>query len=496
MTTFSLIILLLFCMNLFYWFLRWKHRYWQRRGIFQVEPDFLFGNFKRAFLGKVTSCQEIKDAYNRIKKANVTHGGMYYTYTPVWIPTDLTIIKNILYQDFNFFTSHGFFYKHKNDILTNHLFSMENGEWRTLRAKLSPAFSSGKLKLMFYVLRQIGDNLEKKVEELWINHETLDVNEINECFSNDVVFNCFYGLNINTIEDPKNEFRKYGVKIFHRHFLVDLMEQCFNWNFLNFCGHSIVGRDTTKFFVDIVRHVIDKRTKNNIIRHDIFNQLLKLYNSKEAEFTLNDFAANVFLMAIAGFDTISATISFLLYEVARNQDVQSKMRDEIRMIYKNIIDNRITYDGLQEMKYCEMVINEVFRLHSVATEIPRQCTQDYKIPETNMVIEKGTLLFIPSWAIHTDPDYYPNPNQFDPERFNEENKRNRPDMTFLPFSEGPRICIGSRFAQIAIKIAIIKYLKNFKLELNEKTPREMTYKSNTITMVPNIPIILDISKID
>lgn len=73
----------------------------------------------------------------------------------------------------------------------------------------------------------------------------------------------------------------------------------------------------------------------------------------------------------------------------------------------------------------------------------RKCGQDYKIPETDSVLEKDTNIFIPVHAIHRDPEFYPNPEVFDPERFSDDGKKNRRPFTYLPFGEGPRNCIGT-----------------------------------------------------
>lgn len=82
----------------------------------------------------------------------------------------------------------------------------------------------------------------------------------------------------------------------------------------------------------------------------------------------------------------------------------------------------------------------------------RICNKDYKVPGTDFVIEKGTKLWIPVLGLHRDPEYYPDPEKFDPERFSEENKKHRHPYAYLPFGEGPRICIGN-------------YLINFSFEI-------------------------------
>lgn len=105
----------------------------------------------------------------------------------------------------------------------------------------------------------------------------------------------------------------------------------------------------------------------------------------------------------------------------------------------------------------------------------RIADRDYKIPNTNYVIEKGMLALIPVYAIHHDPNIYPNPDVFDPERFSEENQTKRHPFTFLPFGEGPRICIGMRFGLMQTRLGLISLLKNFRVEHCDKTPKTVKF---------------------
>lgn len=87
---------------------------------------------------------------------------------------------------------------------------------------------------------------------------------------------------------------------------------------------------------------------------------------------------------------------------------------------------------------------ETLRKHSAAGAVPRVCNKEYRIPGTEIVLEAGTRITIPIHGIHRDPEYYPEPEKFDPERFSEECKSQRPSFSFLAFGEGPRICIGEK----------------------------------------------------
>lgn len=87
-------------------------------------------------------------------------------------------------------------------------------------------------------------------------------------------------------------------------------------------------------------------------------------------------------------------------------------------------------------------ILETLRLYPVFPILPRACVKDYKVPGTDFIIEKDTFVMVSNMGIQRDPEYYPNPNSFDPERFSNENKAKRPFVSHVPFGEGPRVCVG------------------------------------------------------
>jgi cytochrome P450 family 6 len=89
-----------------------------------------------------------------------------------------------------------------------------------------------------------------------------------------------------------------------------------------------------------------------------------------------------------------------------------------------------------------LFFSETLRKYPPVPILNRECTKAYKIPDTDIVLEKGMLSVIPVLALHHDPKYYPEPERFDPERFSEEEKAKRHHYVYLPFGEGPRICIG------------------------------------------------------
>ncbi|XP_046688525.1 probable cytochrome P450 6a14 [Homalodisca vitripennis] len=110
------------------------------------------------------------------------------------------------------------------------------------------------------------------------------------------------------------------------------------------------------------------------------------------------------------------------------------------------------------MIYLDQVIQEVLRLH-LFSPYTRLVTEPYTIPGTQITLERGMLVFIPVSAIHRDPQYYPSPEQFNPDRFAGNNYK--PSATFLPFGHGPKICIAVKFAMLIVKVCLARILSSY-----------------------------------
>lgn len=183
-----------------------------------------------------------------------------------------------------------------------------------------------------------------------------------------------------------------------------------------------------------------------------------------------------------------------MYELAQNPDIQQKLRDEINAGLESN-DGKLTYEILSNLKYLDMVINETLRKFPPAFVIIRNSTKDFKIPGTEMVIPARTDIHINVLSIHRDPEYYPEPLKFDPERFSPENIQNRRPYTFIPFGDGPRKCIGGRFGMIQAKVGIIKLIANFEFTISSKTTIPMRFSPPALFLSPINKMWLKIKKL-
>nr|CAD7403722.1 unnamed protein product [Timema poppensis] len=288
------------------------------------------------------------------------------------------------------------------------------------------------------------------------------------------------------MKNPDSEFHRMGNKVFQPTFLTRALRSLglIFRPILNLVQPPIARKDVNDFFLRIVKETMFYREKNKVVRDDFLQLLIQLKSkgkvdedfvsckddrhltNAETVFSSNEemtdtlLAAQCLVFFLAVFETSSTTISCCLHELTVNPDFREKLRKEV--------DTFLIKHGGQITTW-NAVVNETLRKYPPVGSLARFCTKDYKIPGTNVNIDKETSVFIPVHAIHHDPRYYPEPEKFDPERFSDENIKIRPMFTYLPFGEGPMICIGLRFGLMQVKVGLTALLSKYKFSVSEKT---------------------------
>ncbi|XP_012254020.2 probable cytochrome P450 6a14 [Athalia rosae] len=480
-----------------YFFYAWSHSYWKRKNIPGPRPIPVFGNFKNIVFRNNSQVEEVLDWYKEWKYEPLV--GLYIGSTPLLLVNDVEMIKTILIKDFSSFTDRGVIINEEADPLSAHLFALEGHRWRGLRSKLSPAFTSGKLKQMYYLLNECADHFEKYVAELVAKNEPIECRELTAKFTTDVIGSCAFGLDLKAMSNDGSEFRKMSRAIFQptlRNTLAGLM-MALCPSLFKFFNVRVTPKEVTNFFLDITSQTISYRKKCDIVRHDFVDLLIQIQaHPDQTDFELTDslIAAQAFVFFLAGFETSSTTISYALYELAQNQRVQDKLRDEI-LDALNKHNGELPYETIKELGYLDKVMQETLRKHPPLGTLFRQSVKDFTIADGKIDLPKGTRIFIPVMGLHYDPDYYRNPEVFDPKNFDEAKIKRRPQMAYLPFGDGPRNCIGSRFATYQTKIGLIRILKNYRVDVCSKTTIPYVIDKASFILTPVGGIHLQFTKI-
>ncbi|XP_022900137.2 probable cytochrome P450 6a13 [Onthophagus taurus] len=472
-----LITLLIVLFATFYTFIKRRYSYWEKLKIPTLNPSFPFGDLK-----SVPPPIQFENIYKEFKKKGVKHGGIFLFTSPQYFPIDPEIIRNIFVRDFAHFTDRGLFHNIKDQPIMGNLFFLEGTKWKNLRAKLTPTFTSGKMKMMFNTMLECSYPLKDRIEELIKTGEVIDAKEILALFTTDVIGSCAFGIDCNSFKNPNSKFRDYGRKIFHEtpfKAIKGIFQHVFP-GFAKKLRFILIAKDIELFFNKIVTDTYLYRTENDVVRNDFMQLLIEL--KKDLTLSMDEVIAQAFIFFIAGFDTTATLLTFCLSELGLNKEIQNKLRNEIKIVL-NRNNGELRYESLKEMRYLDQVVLETMRKYPPLTIFNRICTEDYRIPGSDVTLEKGVQVLISSLGLHRDPDFFPDPLRFDPDRFSDENKKDIIPGTFIPFGDGPRICIGSRFGLMETKICLVTLLKNFDFSVNEKTKTPLEIGLGFITTV-------------
>nr|AZR39474.1 cytochrome P450 [Agasicles hygrophila] len=169
-----------------------------------------------------------------------------------------------------------------------------------------------------------------------------------------------------------------------------------------------------------------------------------------------------------GHDTTAAASSFFLCLLGIHTDVQRKVYEELKEIFEGNMDRPITFNDTLKMKYLERVLLETLRMYPPVPLIARQVNEDVKLATENYVIPKGTTVIVTQYLIHRNEKYWKNPTVFDPDNFLPENCQKRPYYAYIPFSAGPRSCVGRKYAMLKLKILLAGIVRKFEIISLEK----------------------------
>lgn len=341
-----------------YYKLRHHYGYFERRGIISPKAFFPFGHVKTADV-KESIAYIHQKLYNETKKKSPLFGMFIFT-NPIIVPTDLDLIKNILIKDFQYFHDRTSPEVSTQNPLMHHLIFLTGQRWKSLRQRLSPTFTSGKMKFMFPTLVKISREFESTLKKFAREDPVFELKDVIARFSTDVIGECAFGIECNSLKDPDAEFRRMGQKIFtsiKRVTLTRFLAERYP-KIMGFLSRHVRDRqiEMTKFFIRTVRETIKYRDENKIRRNDFLDLLLQMRDNKEiGGITFEEIASQVFLFFLGGFETSSTTVSSTMFELVHYTDIQEKLRDEILMVLDRY-DNELTYEAVLEMTYLDQVL--------------------------------------------------------------------------------------------------------------------------------------------
>jgi cytochrome P450 len=198
---------------------------------------------------------------------------------------------------------------------------------------------------------------------------------------------------------------------------------------------------------------------------DLLSMLLEAEYEDGTRMSRDQLMDELVTLLSAGHETTSNTMTWVLYLLASHPEIQEQAYQEVRSV---LSQKELSLESLDELPLIEQIIKEGMRMYPPAWVLnTRQAVEDVEV--NGYFFEKGKHVFISPYANHHNPNYFPDPEKFRPERFNAENEALLPRYAYMPFGGGNRVCIGNSFAMMENRIILTKLLQSFRFELSEKT---------------------------
>ncbi|XP_047988575.1 cytochrome P450 6B5-like [Leguminivora glycinivorella] len=476
------------CVFLIYALLTAKYSYWKKRGVHGPQPVPFFGNVKDTMLRRTNYMEQYKNFYQSFPDCKVV--GIYRAWHPALLIRDVDVLKHVMIREFDSFSDRGFSFSNKG--LGFNLFNAESDDWRVLRSRLSPMFSSGKLKNMLYLMTNCAEKFLDYLGPLVDNAPEQNVHTLVQKFTIGNIGSCAFGINID-INNLDSVYDNLDSLIFSSNYAIEL--EMMYPGILKKLDMSLWPKVIKDFFYGLVTDILRDRNGVASDRKDFMDLLLELRNVGELHGTKKShddkdrtlhitedvMAAQAFIFYAAGYETSATAMAFLLHELAVNPDIQDRVVAEIDQVLKKH-NGEVTYECIKDMTYLEQVFNETLRMYPVVDPIPRMALRDVELPGTDLTVEKGMAVLVSVTGIHYDAKHWPNPTEFNPDRFSPENCKDRHPCAYLPFGLGPRNCIGMRFAQVQSKVCLVKLLQRYRVEPCERTRRRPKFDQDRLVL--------------
>lgn len=468
--------------------------FWKARGVKGPTPWPILGtNIYYIFENK----HEVERKW-RIKYGPVV--GLYNNYVPRLLVSDADVIKHVMVKRFRSFMDRG--PSNNYDGKMDKWIFFEKGDyWKRLRVSLASLFSSSKLKAYMKTQTECASDLKSKLE----NKKHITKDELLSV-AMDIVCRTMFGLKIDTYQGRKSEFyqKAYAFtdfdfwwsvmwfilpKFICEYFKIPQVRD-YKFSYLNRLGKAALeGRKANKSIRndDLVQalielklpdkneHVFDE--EDDIDAHYIGNLDHKnLEDIRAEQLSSNDklksledheMVNQMTFFFIAGLDTTSSSLSFIIYMLAHNQEAQREVYEELSSKLEAGVD--LEYSNLASLEKLDAFVSETLRLLPPVTELQRSVVDDTAELPTDppLTLSKGSIIIVDPFIVHRDPELWKDPDTFDMCRFMGSNKSTIKQGSYMPFGIGPRSCAATRFALISLKTVIVKLLREYSIHTTD-----------------------------
>ncbi|XP_077563553.1 cytochrome P450 3A24-like isoform X2 [Haemaphysalis longicornis] len=421
--------------------------------------------------------------------------GIYEGGKPSLVVAEPDLVKQVLVKDFQLLPNRRVMTS-SDPIFDNMMVFSPVESWRRIRPAASPAFSTGKLRKMNSLIQDCARITCGHLKAAAEKERDVDIKQFYGHYTVDMIARCAFGTKLDSHTDVTNEFVTQARSAFSPRLSFSMLIAVLFPGLLKTFSVLNPGA-AVEYFRKVCQRIISNRRQNGKRQEDFLQLMMDAQDGslaptdenpagRESELfdigtegklesmlsskrlTEVEAMAQCVLFFLAGQDTTSSTLAFAAYLLALHPDVQEKLRTEVDECMA-VHGPEPGLDVISRLKYLHCVTSEALRLYPPAARLQRIAHEDYVLGDTRIKVPKDCAVVIPIYAMHRDPEFFPDPESFNPERFSDENVDAIRPYTYLPFGAGPRNCVGMRLALQAVKLCLLHSVHSVQFVRTENT---------------------------
>lgn len=359
-----------------------------------------------------------------------------------------------------------------NRILGTQNVVFVNGEiWNRQRRSINPAFFN--LEKYMNAINEKSNKILNKIEE---SEDGIigNISDYMQKMTLDVLGRTIFDFEFNSIDGSiQRELTAYRYLMNNGFTLKTFLFGSIIYDYFSWTNFVIKFKENLEIFEDLIKRLVEKskiKIKNGASQNEWCLLDYLVQSNMCEEISDEELKQNIIIFYLAGHETTSVALSYAILLLSMNKHIQDKLRNEVKSIIKEYGFN---YESINKMEYLLCFIKETMRKYPPVSIIPDKLNiRDVIL--SNYYIPKGTLIGINVYSIHHSKEIYGDPENFRPERWTKEEqmKRKIPNSAWIPFSSGPRICIGNYFSLLEQKIFLTELLLNYQVISLEKNDLE------------------------
>lgn len=421
----------------------------------------LIGNYLEFFRGPLAFFSRLRDQFGDLVHFKIGSTDCFHLNNP-------KDVRNFLVRDHRMAEKSGIIVKAK-EVLGEGLLTTEGEHHRRQRRLSQPAFSNSSVEGYGKTMPSYIHGIVSK----WKEGDEINITREMNRLTLGIAGRTLFGEEIYEDSGDLNDAVTDAMEYFNPNLMM--IFDLFSWIPT---PRAMKMRRAKALLEKTVRGMIEKHVKEGSEGNSFLDHLIRSMTAERPldEAMVKELRDQAMTFLLAGHETVGTALNWALYLLAQNPEVEARFHDEI----DREIGNRLARpDDVRNLKYTEKIIKETLRLYPPLWALKRRVTEDYHVD--GKVIPAGSTVGVSQYAVQRDPRFFPDPDRFDPERWNPEEEAKRPDYSYFPFGGGARSCIGAGMAMMEMSLALVTLARTWRFNL---VPGQKVELNPLITLRP------------